>query len=102
MTLKKIAEEVTQGMLNACRKQQCVYATAVSCVVTVSLSSVDKQLKGQIQPMTCFITTCKLKLFKYCKNSKKEKYATEIIWLQSLKHLLPGWTFTEKIFLTPA
>lgn len=97
MTLKKTAKEVTQGMLNAWGRERHVYATAISYVVTVSLSSVDKQLMGQIQPMACFLTTCKLKLlFKYCKNNKKEEYATEGIWLQRLKHLLSGWTFTEK------
>lgn len=84
-------------MLNACGRQKCIYATAVSCVVTVSLSSVDKQLVRQIQPMACFLTTCKLKLFKYCKNNKKEEYATERIWVQSLKDLLSGWSFTEKL-----
>lgn len=49
-------------------------------------------------PWPVFLTTCKIKLlFKYCKNNKKEEHATESIWLQSLQHLLSGWTFTEKL-----
>ena len=55
-----------------------VHGTAVSCVVTVTLSPVDKQgpksgLGGQSQPMPYSWTACEWKLFfKHCKKIAKK------------------------------